>query len=90
MTLIFGIVLVALAVFAFVSSLPRGGKLARFVGTAWEGYAVVLMIVVLGMGAILAISGATELLSNEPANTPASQDDSSGRFSRLQQSSELT
>jgi hypothetical protein len=41
-------VLVLLAVAAFVYSPPRQGKIARFVGTEWQGYAVVLMIGVLG------------------------------------------
>ena len=39
-----GLLLVLLSGAAFVYSLPREGKTARFVGTEWEGYAVVLMI----------------------------------------------
>ena len=56
MTIIFGIVLMVVAALAFVNSLPRAGKLARFVGTPWEPYAVVMMIVTFGAGAILMIS----------------------------------
>ena len=48
MELIAGIVLVLLSLGAFVYSLPRHGKTARFVGTEWEGYVVVMMIGVLG------------------------------------------
>ena len=62
MTLLAGLVLVVAAVAAFVSSMPRGGKTARFVGTEWEGYAVVIMIGVVGIGAIMAIAGATALI----------------------------
>lgn len=61
MTLIFGLVLIALAAGAFVYSLPRGGRTARFVGTKWEGYAVVVLIGAVGIGIIMAITGAIQL-----------------------------
>ena len=44
MTIIIGLACAALAVAAFIYSLPRGGKRAPFVGTEWEAYAVVAMI----------------------------------------------
>jgi hypothetical protein len=62
MALVFGIVLVALAVAAFSFSLPRGGKTARFVGTQSEGYLVVAMLCTFGVGLMLAVSGAAQLL----------------------------
>ena len=57
-----GLVLTAVAATAFYFSLPRDGKVARFVGTEWEGYAVVAMIGVLGIGVIMTIVGTTSLL----------------------------
>jgi hypothetical protein len=62
MALIFGVALMALAVFAFLYSLPRGGRTARFVGTEWEGYAVTTMIGLLGIGAMLSLVGVTALV----------------------------
>lgn len=56
MTLILGLVLLLAAVGAFVFSLPRGGKTARFVGSKWEGYAVVLLICAFGLGLMLVAS----------------------------------
>ena len=56
MTLILGIALVLAAVAAFVFSLPRGGKTARFVGSEWEGYIVVLLICAFGLGSMLVLS----------------------------------
>ena len=57
-----GIVMAALALSAFVYSLPRGGKVAPFVGTQWEGYAVVLIIGFFAVGLILSLLGTIELL----------------------------
>jgi hypothetical protein len=62
MTLFSGVALVLLSVAAIFYSLPRGGKVARFVGRDWEGYIVVSMIGGLGIGAMLVITGATQLL----------------------------
>ena len=50
------------AVAVFYYSLPRNGKLAKFVGTEWEGYAVVGMIGVFGIGAILIITGLAQAM----------------------------
>jgi hypothetical protein len=61
MTVITGVVFVVVAVTAFIYSLPRGGRVARFVGTNWEGYAVVMMISLLASGAVLIVSGLSEL-----------------------------
>ena len=61
MTAIIGIAFVVLAVTAFIYSLPRRGRLAPFVGTNWEPYAVVMIVVLLGAGVVMIISGITEL-----------------------------
>jgi hypothetical protein len=61
LTLVSGIVLVALAGGAFVYSLPRRGKSAWFVGSELEGYAVVAMIGGLGMGLILVMAGIADV-----------------------------
>ena len=62
MSVIFGIALSLAAVAVFYYSLPRNGKLAKFVGTEWEGYAVVGMIGVFGIGAILIITGLAQAM----------------------------
>jgi hypothetical protein len=62
MVLILGIALMALALVVFVFSLPRGGRTARFVGTHWEGYAVVAMLCTFGVGLLLVISGTADLV----------------------------
>jgi hypothetical protein len=61
MTLIIGLVLVLLAATVFFYSLPRGDRVARFVGTEWEGYAVVMMVALLAVGVVMTISGVVEL-----------------------------
>jgi hypothetical protein len=63
MQLITGIVLVALAVGSFISSLPRRGRTARFVGTEWEGYVVAGMVGALGLGVVMIIAGSAEFLT---------------------------
>ena len=55
--LIAGIAMMVAAFAAFYSSLPREGKMARFVGSQWEGYIVVAMIGTFAVGAILAVHG---------------------------------
>jgi len=60
MTLIVGAVLFVVALAAFIFSLPRGGKTAWFVGSEWEGYVVVFMLGVFGLGVMLLINGATQ------------------------------
>ena len=62
MTLFVGIALTVAALATFVYSLPRGGKTARFVGSQWEGYVVVAVLCVFGLGLMLAINGAAGLL----------------------------
>ena len=59
--LIAGIVLITLAVGAFLFSLPRHGKSAPFVGSQFEGYIVALMISALGGGLASVIAGAVEI-----------------------------
>jgi hypothetical protein len=61
MNLIVGAVFIAAAVAAFLYSVPRGQKAAAFVGTEWEAYVVVLMIVGLCFGIIITISGVVDL-----------------------------
>ena len=61
MTLITGIAIVALALFALIYSRPHKGKSARFVGSFWEGYIVVGMVGLLGVGIITVIVGAVAL-----------------------------
>jgi hypothetical protein len=60
MTIIIGLACAVLAVTAFIFSVPRGGKVAPFVGTEWEAYVVVMMICLLATGLILTIVGITE------------------------------
>ena len=62
MTLLIGVLLVVGTLAAFILSLPRGGKTARFVGYEWEGYVVVAMLCVFGFGLMLVISGGGQLL----------------------------
>jgi hypothetical protein len=62
MFILAGLVMAVAAAAVFYFSLPRGGKTARFVGTEWEGYVVVAMIGVLGIGVIMTIVGATSML----------------------------
>jgi hypothetical protein len=59
MTLLVGLVLTLAALAAFAYSMPRGGKTAKFVGSKWEGYIVVGMICVFGLGLMMMINGAT-------------------------------
>jgi hypothetical protein len=58
MLLVSGTVLIGLAVALFVYSLPRNGRPARFVGSAWEPYIVILIVGGLGLGMLIAIKGA--------------------------------
>ena len=62
MALFFGVALIALASAAFVYSLPRGGKTARFVGTEWEGYVVTTMIGAVGIGFMFSLVGVAALM----------------------------
>jgi len=57
MSVIFGIALSLAAVAICYYSLPRDGKMAKFVGTEWEAYAVWAMICVFSIGAMLTIMG---------------------------------
>jgi hypothetical protein len=61
--LISGIVLMVLTAAIFFYSLPRNGKTAWFVGTEFEGYAVVLMVGGFGLGAVFILLGITELMT---------------------------
>ena len=57
-----GIAMAVLGLSAFVYSLPRGGKVAPFVGSQWEGYVVVLIIGFFAVGLILSLLGTIELM----------------------------
>ena len=61
MTMLVGAVILAASLAAFLYSLPRGGRTARFVGSPWEGYIVVMLVCLLGLGVLLTITGAVEL-----------------------------
>lgn len=61
LTLVSGIVLVALTGGAFVYSLPRRGKSAWFVGSELEGYVVVAMIGSFGIGLMLVMAGVADV-----------------------------
>jgi hypothetical protein len=58
MLLVSGIALIGLAVARFFYSLPRDGKPARFVGSAWEPYIVICVIGGLALGVLIAVTGA--------------------------------
>jgi hypothetical protein len=62
LALIAGLALMALAVAAFLYSLPRDGKTARFAGNEWEGYVVTTMIGGLGVGLMHSLVGVTALV----------------------------
>jgi hypothetical protein len=62
MILISGIVLIVLSCGLLFYSLPRGGRVARFVGTQWEPYVTILIICLFGLGALLAVAGVTDVL----------------------------
>jgi hypothetical protein len=61
MVLILGAAVIAAAVLGFMYSKPRGQKLAPYVGTVFEPYVVVAMVVGLCLGIIVVISGVIEL-----------------------------
>lgn len=63
MLLLTGIVLFLATAGGFLYSLPRGGKTAWFVGSEWEGYAVVGMITGMGIGVLMIIRGAASLVA---------------------------
>jgi hypothetical protein len=58
-----GLALTLLSVGAIYFSLPRDGKQARFVGSEWEGYIVIAMVIGFVGGVGLVWSGVTQLLS---------------------------
>lgn len=62
MTLLVGVVLFAASLAVFVHSMPRGGRTAKFVGGPWEGYIVVVLVCIAGLGLMLTITGAVELI----------------------------
>jgi hypothetical protein len=61
MTMLVGAVLLAASLAVYLYSLPRGGRTARFVGSPLEGYIVVGLVCLLGLGLLLTITGAIEL-----------------------------
>ena len=62
-----GVILLAASMAAFVKALPRDGKTAKFVGSQWEGYVVVGLICVFGLGLMLAVTGAIQLIKGRQA-----------------------
>ena len=61
MNLISGIVLIVLSFGLLFYSKPRGGKVARFVGTPWEPYVAILIVCTFVVGALLAFAGVTDM-----------------------------
>jgi hypothetical protein len=62
-TLAFGVVLTVLAGAFFYFSLPKEGRTARFVGSEWEGYVVVAYICIFGLGVLLLVNGAAQMIA---------------------------
>ena len=58
----FGGMLVASAIAFFVFSLPRGGKLARFVGQPWESPTVLGAVCALAVGFSVMLFGTPNFL----------------------------
>lgn len=58
--LLIGVVLLAASLAVFVYSMPRHGKTAKFVGGPWEGYIVVGLVVLFGLGLLVAITGVVD------------------------------
>jgi len=57
MQLVIGIIITIVAAMAFVWSLPREGKTVWYVGSQWEGYAVVVVLMTFALGMVLTIRG---------------------------------
>jgi hypothetical protein len=57
MTAIVGVVVALLSGAAFWYFLPRGGRTASFVGSEWESYIVVIVVVSFVIGLMLIVSG---------------------------------
>ena len=62
MTLFAGIAITVASLAIFLYSLPRGGKTARFVGGRTEGYIVVGLVCLFGLGLMLTLHELTSLL----------------------------
>jgi hypothetical protein len=43
--------------------LPKEGRTARFVGSEWEGYVVVAYICIFGLGVLLLVNGAAQMIA---------------------------
>ena len=54
---VIGIVITIVAAVAIVWSLPRAGRTAWYVGSAWEGYVVVAMVGAFGIGIAMTVGG---------------------------------
>ena len=57
-----GLPLVTLAIAIVALSLPRSGKLARYVGTPWEDPIVLATVCILAVGIMLTIFGTPHFL----------------------------
>jgi hypothetical protein len=62
-SMIVGLALLLLSLVAFSFALPRGGKVAGFVGSPWEGYIVIVMVLGICGGVMLAVAGVVQLFS---------------------------
>jgi hypothetical protein len=54
---IIGAIVAIAAAMAVYWSLPRGGKTVWYVGKEWEGYVVVVLVMMFVLGVVLTISG---------------------------------
>lgn len=57
-----GLLLITFAIATIALSLPRGGKLARYAGTPWEGPIVLATVCILAVGIVLAMFGTPHIL----------------------------
>ena len=64
LSILSGIVVLVLTVVVFIAFLPRGDKLHRFVGTAWEPYIGVAFCSATALGVTLTLSGVLNLIGN--------------------------
>ncbi|HWM45927.1 MAG TPA: hypothetical protein VNR11_03320 [Xanthobacteraceae bacterium] len=62
-SLIAGIVVLIATGIAFVALLPRGGRMHRWVDTAWEPYVAVALCAGVALTFTLVLSGAIDLAS---------------------------
>lgn len=60
--LLVGVVLLAASLAVFMYSMPRHGKTAKFVGGPLEGYIVVGLVCLFGLGLLVAVTGIVDAI----------------------------